>query len=299
VSFPTHTFVVVGFVFVFALTMSGDDDKPDVRLDNMKTALTAMQKGYDGDIEQDDADGRHGRARRVVRNSTNDSFAKIPFKLPSYNGKYDPAAYLDWELEVEHYFSCHDIPASAQVKTAINAFTDLTLFWWRHESKQKHPTTWAQLKAAIRRRFVPSYYTRDLLNKMQRFQQGQQSVAEYYQELKKGMIRCGLVEGDDAVMARFRGGLNREIQDMLVYKEYADMTTLFAYACKAEREVQGRRTKTNSNSFAGQSPSSSADPILPAPSTTSTTPREGSPTPAAPSTQAMLHSRMVRPLLMC
>jgi hypothetical protein len=25
-------------------------------------------------------------------------------------------------------------------------------------------------------------------------------------------------------MARFRGGLNREIQDILDYKEYADMT---------------------------------------------------------------------------
>jgi hypothetical protein len=31
----------------------------------------------------------------------NDPFAKIKFKIPSFNGKYDPAAYLDWELEVE------------------------------------------------------------------------------------------------------------------------------------------------------------------------------------------------------
>ena len=51
------------------------------------------------------------------------------------------------------------------------------------------------------------------------------------------MLRCGLVESDDAAMARFRGGLNREIQDILDYKEYYDMTTLFEYACKAEREV--------------------------------------------------------------
>ena len=72
---------------------------------------------------------------------------------------------------------------------------------------------------------------------MQHFQQGQQQ--EYYQELQKCMIRCGLFEMDDAAMARFRGGLNREIQGILDYKEYADMTTLFEYACKAEREVQG------------------------------------------------------------
>jgi hypothetical protein len=42
---------------------------------------------------------------------------------------------------------------------------------------------------------------------MQRFQQGSQYVEEYYQELQKGMLRCGLVESDDAAMACFRGGL--------------------------------------------------------------------------------------------
>jgi hypothetical protein len=64
----------------------------------------------------------------------------------------------------------------------------------------------------MRHRFVPSYYARDLLNKMQHFQQGSQSVEEYYQELQKGMLRCGLVESVDAAMACFRGGLNSEIQ---------------------------------------------------------------------------------------
>jgi hypothetical protein len=69
-------------------------------------------------------------------------------------------------------------------------------------------------------------------------QQGSQSVEDFFQELQKGMIRCGILEENDAAMARFCGGLNREIQDILDYKEYYDMTTLFEYACKAEREVQ-------------------------------------------------------------
>jgi hypothetical protein len=38
-------------------------------------------------------------------------------------------------------------------------------------------------------------------------------------------------------MAHFRGGLKREIQDILDYKDYFDITTLFEYVCKAEREV--------------------------------------------------------------
>jgi transposase InsO family protein len=247
--------------------------------------LTELQKDYGGDTEQDDGP-RHGRARRVVRHPPNDSFAKIKFKIPPFNGKYDPAAYLDWELEVDQKFSCHDIPAHSQVKAAISEFTDFALIWWR-EYKLKHPTatpiTWTQLKAAMRHRFVPSYYARDLLKKMQSFRQGQLSVEDYYQELQKGMIRCDLFETDEAAMARFHGGLNREIQDILDYKEYSDMTTLFAYACKAEREVQGRRSKTYPNSFAGKGAAISSAPTPPTPSTISTPSREGTAKPAASS----------------
>ncbi|KAA3449090.1 gag-pol polyprotein [Gossypium australe] len=253
------------------------------RLDGMNTLITELQKDYGGDTEQDDGNRRgRGRARRVVQPPGNDSFAKIKFKIPSFSGKYDPGPYLDWELEVEQKFACHDIPANSQVKAAISEFTDFALIWW-YEYKQAHPTTtpttWAQLKATMRHRFVPSYYARDLLNKMQRFQQGHQSVEEYYQELQKGMIRCGLLEEDDATMARFRGGLNREIQDIVDYEEYANMNTLFEYACKAEREVQGRRSKPYTNSFAGRS---SAAPAKPAPSTSITTTREKTSTSAAP-----------------
>jgi hypothetical protein len=227
------------------------------RLDALNTVVTDLvAQGCVGDDEPEDADCR-GKARRVPRHSGNDSFSKIKFKIPSFNGKYDPAAYLDWELEFEYKFSWHDIAANSQVKAAISEFTEFSLIWWR-EYKAKHPTTvpttWDELKDAMRHRFVPSYYARDLLNKMQRFQQGSQYAEDYYQELQKCMIRCGLFEENDAAMARFRGGLNREIQDILDYKEYDDMTTLFSYACKAEREVQGRRSKPFLTLFQGEAP---------------------------------------------
>jgi hypothetical protein len=89
------------------------------------------------------------------------------------------------------------------------------------------------------------------------------------------MIRCGLVESDDAAMARFHGGLNRKIQDILDYKDY------FEYACKDEREVQGRRSKKYTNSFAGRGPTHSSTPSSPVPPTTN---------PAAPSTKGIVSS---------
>ena len=72
---------------------------------------------------------------------------------------------------------------------------------------------WVALKTSMRTRWVPPYYQRELLQKLQRLRQGKNSVEEYYQELQTGMIRCGIVEENEAMLARFLGGLNREILD--------------------------------------------------------------------------------------
>jgi hypothetical protein len=109
----------------------------DTILARLDALTTKMELDYGGDTEQDDVDHR-GRARRVVCHPPNDLFAKIKFKIPPFNGKHDTAAYLNWELEVEQKFSCHDIPANSQVKATISEFTDFALIWWR-EYKQKLP----------------------------------------------------------------------------------------------------------------------------------------------------------------
>jgi hypothetical protein len=50
-------------------------------------------------------------------------------------------------------------------------------------------------------------------------------------------------------MALFLAGLNHEIQDILEYKDYANITRFFHFACKAEREVQGRHASVKNNFF--------------------------------------------------
>ena len=51
------------------------------------------------------------------------------------------------------------------------------------------------------------------------------------------MIRCGIVEENETLLAHYMGGLNREIQTILEYKEYNNITRSFHLACKAEHEV--------------------------------------------------------------
>jgi hypothetical protein len=249
---------------------------------------------YSADTEVDDRDQRRlrhnrrgmgGRHRREVRND--DAFSKIKFKIPPFDGKYDPDAYITWELTVDQKFACHEFPENPRVRAATSEFTDFASVWWMEHAK-KHPNniprTWDALKRLMRTRFVPSYYARDMLNKLQQLRQGAKSVEEYYQELQMGMLRCNIDEDEEPAMARFLGGLNREIQDILDYKDYNNITRLFQLACKAEREVQGRRASTKSNFSAGKTtswqprtgttsttraPASSTSPRLAAPSTSS------------------------------
>jgi hypothetical protein len=84
---------------------------------------------------------------------------------------------------------------------------------------------------------------------LQRLDQGDMSVQEYYQELQKGMLRCGVVEDPEDQMVRFYGGLRREIQDIIDYKEYHSIQRLFHLSMLVEKELQGRQ-QLRSSTFA-------------------------------------------------
>jgi hypothetical protein len=87
-------------------------------------------------------------------------------------------------------------------------------------------------------------------------------------------------------MARFRGGLNREIQDILDIKNMLTWRNYLGFSCKAECELLGRCSRTYSNTFAGRNSSSSSAPALPVPSTPTPRQRTATPTGAAPATGA-------------
>jgi hypothetical protein len=149
---------------------------------------------YSANSELDDLDahrlvqhnhhGRDGHRRHEVRNN-DDAFHKLNCKIPPFDGKYDHDAYISWELAVEQKFTCFEFPKNARVRAATSEFSDFSSVWWVKYGK-KHPNdipqTWIALKRVMRARFVPSYYARDLIYKLQQ-KHGAKSVKEYYQEL--------------------------------------------------------------------------------------------------------------------
>jgi hypothetical protein len=105
------------------------------------------------------------------------------------------------------------------------------------------------------------------------------SVQEYYQELQKGMLRCGVIKDPEDQIVMFYGGLQREIQDIVDYKEYHSIQCLFQLAMLAEKELQDHQQQRCNNTFTPRQ--------LPAPSSSvhaSTPSSTGVVRSAAPST---------------
>jgi hypothetical protein len=175
--------------------------------------------------------------QHYVRND--DPFAKVKFFIPLYNGSYGADSYLDWEMTIEQKFSSHLVPEQHRVRQATSEFNDFACIWWNElATLGLQPHTWDELKIAMRQRFVPPSYQRDLRKKLQRLDQGDMSVQDYYAELQKGMIHAGVHEETKDKICHFYGGLRTEIQDIIDYKEYNTINRLFQLAMLVEKELQ-------------------------------------------------------------
>ncbi len=179
---------------------------------------------------------QQGNSNRVP----DDLYAKFMFKIPSFLGYYDAEKYLDWEMTIEQKFSAHLVPEHHRVQRATSEFKDFAIIWWTGLAAERVlPTTWEEIKVAMRDRFVPSSYHTDLSKKLIRLEQGDKSVKDYYGELQKELMRCRIVEGTEDSICRFYSGLRREIQDIVDYKEFNTVNQLFQFAMLAEKELQG------------------------------------------------------------
>lgn len=162
---------------------------------------------------------RHRRHRDKPRRSEKDS---LKCKIPSFLRDSNSDAYLDWDMKVEQILECFDFNEETRVKVVTFSFCGYTLTWWSkglddfRRSRRPTISTWVELIRVFMERFVPSFYSRDLYNKLQRLYQGSRSVEEYHKEVEITLMRAQVEESQEATMARFFHGINREIQDIKV-----------------------------------------------------------------------------------
>jgi hypothetical protein len=155
-----------------------------------------------------------------------------------FDGKFDPRAYIEWELKVEKEFHEHDLFEVQMIYIASHALTEFALLEWKHICRHNNiPQYWRGFKLLFREAFIPAYYVDHLLAKLDNMKQGSSAVNEYYHEFKICVLFGGLDDCKKDVMSRFMKGLNSEIQTMLIHETYSYIGHLFLLARIAEKQI--------------------------------------------------------------
>jgi hypothetical protein len=70
----------------------------------------------------------------------------------------------------------------------------------------------------MHQRFVPPSYQRDLRKKLQRLDQGDMFIQDYFAKLQKGMICAGVHEETEDKICHFYGGCELKFRILLTIK---------------------------------------------------------------------------------
>ncbi|KAH1193252.1 hypothetical protein GmHk_19G054344 [Glycine max] len=135
-------------------------------------------------------------------------------------------------MKVEQLFACHHISEERKVTLATLSFQVYALYWWtsliRERRLHRDPLVeyWNDLKSALKKRHIPSYYEKELMDKIQRLRQVSMSVEEYRQQMELLLLRAGLRVEERTSIATFLSGLNMEVRDKVELLPYRDLEEL-------------------------------------------------------------------------
>jgi len=152
-------------------------------------------------------------------------------------------AYLNWEIKVEKLFEYHQIIKDRKVALATISFQGNAMYRWTSLVRERRlfnfPEVqyWNDLKSVIRRMRIPSYYYRELIDKLQRLQHINMSVEEYKQNMELYMMRAGIREEEETIIFRFLSCLNLDIRDGVKLLPYQDLNDLVQIYIKVEQQL--------------------------------------------------------------
>ncbi|KAL5779425.1 hypothetical protein ACOSQ2_010162 [Xanthoceras sorbifolium] len=108
----------------------GDDN--DIEEDDRMSSVGAgrFRRGMGGREDMyGNRDDRYGNRRDRYIERVDNNLGSIKVKIPTFQGKTDPEAYLEWEKRIELVFDCHEYSELKKVKLAATEFTDFAIVW--------------------------------------------------------------------------------------------------------------------------------------------------------------------------
>ena len=121
-------------------------------------------EGFDEDDDRDPSQRRYSGWFGEARKREDNNLGSIKMKIPSFQGKIDPKAYLEWEKKMELIFDCHNYSKLKKVKLAAIEFSNYAIIWWdqlllnKRRNREHSIETWEEMKTVMRKQFVPIHY---------------------------------------------------------------------------------------------------------------------------------------------
>jgi len=178
----------------------------------------------------------------------------IKLNVHHFKCRSNPDTYLDWEMKIEHVFSCNDYTEEQKVKLAIVEFSDYALVWWNKNQREilreegQEIDTWTEMRRFMRKRYVPTSYNKTMRQKLQRLSQGSLTMEEYYKEMEMARVRANIEEETEDTIAHFLSGLNPDIKDVVELQEYMELDDLLRKTVRDEQQLKRKKSAARRNS---------------------------------------------------
>ncbi|KAF7835011.1 putative gag-pol polyprotein [Senna tora] len=266
--------LILSFGIIARLKMSGEEtNKDDFNTDPMlfmkaiRDEFLKLKKEIAEEIaelkgskasssDEETHRSRSSSSRGKRRHAKRDVAEPDPkIKYPTFKGNTNPDLYLDWEMKFEQIFRMNDRSEEKKVKLASFQFSDFAIVWWEDLQLKRRlkgkgpPRTLEKLKKLMRKKYIPSYYYRELNRKLRMFTQGSLAVDEYVHELDLLKMRAGVQEGEEASMTRIIDGLRGEIRDKVDMYTFVDKEELVHKAIKVEKRINEKHSKSSSSGW--------------------------------------------------
>lgn len=145
----------------------------------------------------------------------------VKIDIPEFDGKLQGDVFLDWLYTVERIFDFKEYSEERKVKLVAIKLKGYASLWWENLKRERNREgrrpirSWEKMKRELRKRFLSENYRQDNFTKFYNFKQYNMAVEEYIKEFEYLMLRCDITEPEEQTIARFLGGLKRELADAI------------------------------------------------------------------------------------
>jgi len=123
-------------------------------------------------------------------------------------------------------------------------FQGYVIYWWTFLIRKRRihedpPVEYLNdLKSALKKRHIHSYYERELMDKLQRLRQGSMGVEEYRQQMELLLLRARHKEEERTSIARFLSGINMKVKDKVEVLPCRDLDELFQLCIRVKKQLK-------------------------------------------------------------